>query len=36
MRKVNAFLLTIGFIFLFDDRTAWGQKEGGKEHMSFN
>ena len=31
MRKVNAFLLTIGFIFLFHGRTAWGQKEGGKE-----
>ena len=30
MRKVNA-ILTIGFIFLFYGRTAWGQKEGGKE-----
>jgi hypothetical protein len=33
MKKAYAFLLTIGFIFLLEDCTAWGQTEGGKAHM---
>jgi hypothetical protein len=31
--RVNAFLLIVGFIFLLEDCTAWGQKEGGKARM---
>jgi Domain of Unknown Function (DUF1080) len=33
MKKAYTFLLTIGLIFLLEDCTAWGQKEGGKAHM---
>jgi Domain of Unknown Function (DUF1080) len=33
MKKAYASLLTVGFIFLLEDCTAWGQKEGGKARM---
>jgi hypothetical protein len=36
MRKVNAFLLTVGFIFLLEDCTAWGKKKEAKHAWSFN
>lgn len=31
--RVDAFLLIVGLIFLLEDCTAWGQKEGGKARM---